>query len=206
MNVFMKSVRKYSDDALVNAIGDKSLMNEAVLYIYQSYFEDLSSLIIHNSGTRQDAEDTIQEVIVTFIDIIRNGKFRGESSVKTFLMSLTRNAWLNNLRKRERSSARDVIFETQRGHIEESMLEHINEQEKKKQILLLLDQAGEMCKKILLLFYFQEMSMKEMVAHLPYENEQVIRNKKSKCLQKLSEQLKNNPGLLNSLTAMIKTR
>ena len=49
----MKSVRKYSDDALVNAIGDKSLMNEAILYIYQSYYEDLSSLIIHNSGTRQ---------------------------------------------------------------------------------------------------------------------------------------------------------
>jgi RNA polymerase sigma factor (sigma-70 family) len=161
-------------------------------------------LIIHNSGSRQDAEDTIQEVIVTFIDIIRNGKFRGESSVKTFLISLTRNLWLNNLRKKERSNARDVVFEKQREHVEQSMLEHINEREKKKQILLLLEQAGEMCKKILLLFYFQELSMKEMVDHLPYENEQVIRNKKSKCLQKLSEQLKNNPGLLNSLAGKLK--
>ena len=200
----MKSVRKYSDEALVHAIGDKALMNDAVLYIYQSYFEDLSSLIIHNSGSRQDAEDTIQEVIVSFIDIIRNGKFRGESSVKTFLVSLTRNVWLNHLRKKERSAARDVIFEKEREHVENSMLEHITEQEKKKQILLLLEQAGEMCKKILLLFYFQELSMKEMVAHLPYENEQVIRNKKSKCLQKLSENLKNNPGLLNSLATTIK--
>jgi len=200
----MKSVGKYSDEALVHAIGDRTLMNEAVLYIYQAYFEDLSSLIIHNSGTRQDAEDTIQEVIVTFIDIIRNGKFRGESSVKTFLMSLTRNVWLNHLRKKERSSARDERFVKERGHIESNMLELITEQEKKKQILLLLEQAGEMCKKILLLFYFQELSMKEMVAHLPYENEQVIRNKKSKCLQKLSEQLKNNPGLLNSLASTIK--
>src|SRR5215213_179768 len=144
MQVFMKSVAKYSDEELVNALVHNAGMNQAIRYIYQSYYEDLSSLIIHNSGSRQDAEDTIQEVIVTFIDIIRNGKFRGESSVKTFLMSLTRNAWLNNLRKRERSSARDVIFETQRGHIEESMLEHISEQEKKKQIMLLLDQAGEM--------------------------------------------------------------
>ena len=202
----MKSVRKYSDEALVNAIGDKSLMNEAVRYIYQAYYEDLSSLIIHNSGSRQDAEDTIQEVIVTFIDIIRNGKFRGESSVKTFLISLTRNLWLNNLRKKERSTARDVIFEKQREHVEDSMLEHINEREKKKQILMLLEQAGEMCKKILLLFYFQELSMKEMVAHLPYENEQVIRNKKSKCLQKLSEQLKNNPALLNSLAGIMKDK
>lgn len=206
MQVFMKSVAKYSDEELVDAIANKSGMNQAIRYIYQSYFEDLSSLIIHNSGTRQDAEDTIQEVIVTFIDIIRNGKFRGESSIKTFLMSLTRNLWLNNLRKKERSSARDVIFEKQREQVEDNMLEHIAEREKKKQVLLLLDQAGEMCKKILLLFYFQEMSMKEMLAHLPYDNEQVIRNKKSKCLQKLSEQLKNNPSLLNSFAGLMKDK
>lgn len=202
----MKSAAKYSDEELVDAIGNKAGMNQAVRYIYQSYFEDLSSLIIHNSGTRQDAEDTIQEVIVTFIDIIRNGKFRGESSIKTFLMSLTRNLWLNNLRKKERSSARDVIFEKQREQVEDNMLEHIAEREKKKQVLLLLEQAGEMCKKILLLFYFQELSMKEMLAHLPYDNEQVIRNKKSKCLQKLSEQLKNNPALLNSLAGIMKDK
>ena len=202
----MKSVAKYSDEELVNALIHKAGMNQAIRYIYQSYFEDLSSLIIHNSGTRQDAEDTIQEVIVTFIDIVRNGKFRGESSIKTFLISLTRNLWLNNLRKKERSSARDVIFEKQREQVEDNMLEHMAEREKKKQVLLLLEQAGEMCKKILLLFYFQEMSMKEMVAHLPYDNEQVIRNKKSKCLQKLSEQLKNNPALLNSLAGIMKDK
>ena len=202
----MKSVAKYSDEELVDALVHKTGMNQAIRYIYQSYFEDLSSLIIHNSGTRQDAEDTIQEVIVTFIDIVRNGKFRGESSIKTFLVSLTRNLWLNNLRKKERSSARDVIFEKQREQVEYNMLEHMAEREKKKQVLLLLEQAGEMCKKILLLFYFQEMSMKEMVAHLPYDNEQVIRNKKSKCLQKLSEQLKNNPALLNSLAGIMKDK
>ena len=202
----MKSVAKYSDEELVNALVHNAGMNQAIRYIYQSYFEDLSSLIIHNSGTRQDAEDTIQEVIVTFIDIVRNGKFRGESSIKTFLVSLTRNLWLNNLRKKERSSARDVIFEKQREQAEDNMLEHMAEREKKKQVLLLLEQAGEMCKKILLLFYFQEMSMKEMVAHLPYDNEQVIRNKKSKCLQKLSEQLKNNPALLNSLAGIMKDK
>lgn len=202
----MKSVPKYSDEELVNALVHKAGMNQAIRYIYTSYFEDLSSLIIHNSGTRQDAEDTIQEVIVTFIDIVRNGKFRGESSIKTFLVSLTRNVWLNSLRKKERSSARDVIFEKQREQVEDNMLDHMAAQEKKKQVLLLLEQAGEMCKKILLLFYFQEMSMKEMVAHLPYDNEQVIRNKKSKCLQKLSEQLKNNPALLNSLAGIMKDK
>ena len=32
-----------------------------------------------------------------------------------------------------------------------------------------------------------------MVDHLPYENEQVVRNKKYKCLQQLTGMLKDNP-------------
>jgi hypothetical protein len=37
--------------------------------------------------------------------------------------------------------------------------------------------------------------MKEIVAYLPYENEQVVRNKKSKCLKKLEELVLGNKHL-----------
>ena len=190
----MKAVR-FTDDELVSAIRDKDRANEAISYIYQSYFETLSSLIVHNSGSRQDSEDVIQEVMVTFVHIIREGKFRGESSIKTFLMSLTRNFWLNSLRTKERLTARNMAFEKGREQEEESVMELIAERERKAQMLQLLEKTGEMCKKILLLFYYKEMPVKEMLQHLPYENEQVIRNKKSKCLKALSEQIKTQPGL-----------
>jgi hypothetical protein len=35
--------------------------------------------------------------------------------------------------------------------------------------------------------------MKDILHHLPYENEQVVRNKKYKCLQSLTELIKQNP-------------
>jgi len=56
---------------------------------------------------------------------------------------------------------------------------------------------------LLMLFYYEGLSIKEMLNYLPYENEQVVRNKKYKCLQQLTEIMKNHPliaGQLNELT------
>jgi hypothetical protein len=50
----MKAV-SFTDEQLVSAIRDKDRANEAISYIYQSYFETLNSLIVHHSGSRQDS-------------------------------------------------------------------------------------------------------------------------------------------------------
>jgi len=63
---------------------------------------------------------------------------------------------------------------------------------------------GEPCKKILTLFYYDNLSMKEIVEHLPYENEQVVRNKKYKCLQALTGLIKDNPAIARQITEIAK--
>ena len=69
----------------------------------------------------------------------------------------------------------------------------------KVDLMKVIEELGENCKKILLLFYFENRSMKEIVAHLPYENEQVVRNKKSKCLKKLEQLITNDTNLYRQL-------
>jgi DNA-directed RNA polymerase specialized sigma subunit len=81
--------------------------------------------------------------------------------------------------------------------------ELISEWEKKKQLRDLVYELGEPCRKLLMLFYYENLSMKEILTYLPYENEQVVRNKKYKCLQQLTEIMKQHPliaGQLNELT------
>lgn len=41
--------------------------------------------------------------------------------------------------------------------------------------------------------------MKELLTEFKYENEQVLRNRKSRCMKKLKELIAANPGLLNTL-------
>jgi len=194
----MKIVRNYSDPELLNAIRDKSTINNAIRFIYQSYFDTISSFITNNSGSRQDAEDIFQEVVLTFSEIVKKDKFRGESSIKTFFVALARNTWLNELKKRGRSQLRDVVFEKGRDEAEPDVTQQIAEMETRKELMGLLEQLGEGCKKILVMFYYEELSVKEMLEHLPYENEQVVRNKKYKCLQQLTELIKENPAVIKN--------
>jgi RNA polymerase sigma factor (sigma-70 family) len=161
--------------------------------MYHHYADTISSLILNNSGNHQDAQDIFQETVVTFIETVRKDKFRGESSIKTFVVAIARNTWLNELKKRERSGMREEIY-GKSSPVEEPDVSHlISEREAKQQFRDLLGKLGESCKKILTLFYYENLTMKEMVDHLPYENEQVVRNKKYKCLQQLTGMLKDNP-------------
>jgi RNA polymerase sigma factor (sigma-70 family) len=180
------------DDELIEAIQESRQTDRAILYLYRQYSEYVSSFIMHYGGSRQDAEDVFQETVVAFVDITKSGKFKRESSIKTFLSSIARNIWLNELKKRERSDAREKIFESARDEKEMDVSQFITERELKQQLRSLLYKLDESCRKILTLFYYDNLSMKEILAHLPYENEQVVRNKKYKCLQQLTLLVKND--------------
>lgn len=189
----MKVDKMYSDADLLSAIRNKDTLDEAIRYIYQHYFDTVSSFIINNSGNLHDAQDIFQETVVTFIETVEKDKFRGESSIKTFLVAIARNTWLNELKRRERSDHREAVYEKSKPEEEPDVSQLISEREKKQLFRELLGKLGDSCKKILTFFYYENLSMKEMLDHLPYENEQVVRNKKYKCLQQLTGILKDNP-------------
>src|ERR1700759_5106716 len=115
----MKVAGKYSDAELIAAINSPKDLNGAILFIYQQYSESTSSFIIHYGGSEQDADDVFQETVVSFIDIIKKGKYRMEASIKTFLVSVAKNIWFNELKKRERSGHREKAFELGRDQKEE---------------------------------------------------------------------------------------
>jgi RNA polymerase sigma factor (sigma-70 family) len=200
----MKVEERYTDSELIAAIGDKTDLNKAILFLYQRYSEATSSFIMSYGASQQDAEDVFQETVVSFIEIVKKGKYRGEASIKTFLVSVAKNIWLNELKRRERSGYREKQFETGRDQTEEDVSQQIGDLEKKRQLRELLNKLGEPCRKILLLFYYENLSMKEMVDHLPYDNEQVVRNKKYKCLQQLTGFIKDNPFIARQINETAK--
>ena len=67
------------------------------------------------------------------------------------------------------------------------------EREAKQEMMKLVESLGEVCKKILVLFYYEGLSMKEILNSMDYENEQVVRNKKYKCLKQLTEMINEDP-------------
>jgi RNA polymerase sigma factor (sigma-70 family) len=174
-----------TDPEVVASLIDDRYADEGIRYLYKAHFDSLANYVVNNNGSWDDAQDIFQEVIVSFIHLVREGKFRGESTVKTFLYSMNRNTWLNELNKRKKTSAREVRFST----------EKISKRESNNKLMRIVAELGEGCKKILLLFYFENRSMKEIMEETEYQNEQVVRNKKYKCLTRLKEMISNNKEL-----------
>lgn len=193
---------EFSDAELLRNLKNNETIDDSIRFLYRQHFDFLSTYVLNNNGDFHDAEDVFQEVIVCFMNLVRADKFRGESSVKTFLYSINRNLWLNELKKRGRAQVREMKYEQEKK--EEATVDlAIENRESSASLMKALDVLGEVCKKILLLFYFENRSMKEILMALHYENEQVVRNKKHKCLKKLEEVIKNDKTLYEHLKQFI---
>lgn len=199
----MEVIRNFPDSELVANLRSRQRMDETIRAIYRNHFDSLSWYVMNNSGSRQDAEDVFQEMMVNFIDLVQKDKFRGESTVKTFLFSLNRHIWLNELKRRGRALAREEKFEKGQDRVEADTGHMIADRESRQQVIKLVEELGDTCKKILLLFYYENLSMREILETMHYENEQVVRNKKYKCLKQLEQMLNEKPELKQTLKNLL---
>lgn len=192
----MAGAKSFSDAEIITAIKEDEQIDKALGYIYRNYYSLLEQYVVSNKGSRQDAADIIQETIVAFVEIVQENKFRGESSVSSFLYGITRNLWLSEMRKRSNADNRNRVFEKGKDVTEDAVVQHLIGREHYGIIQDLFERLGEKCKQLLLLVYYEDMSMKDIVERMPiYQNEQVLRNKKYKCMKQLEQMIHENETL-----------
>lgn len=199
----IKGADSYTDAEIIDNLSHNREVDLSLKYLYRSHYEFLGRYVVNNNGSWDDAQDIFQEVMVAFVNLVSAGKFRGESSIKTFLYSLNKNIWLNELKKRGRTQVREMKYETASEKTEHGVSAALEAREANASLMKVMEELGETCKKILLLYYYENQSMKEILTSLNYENEQVVRNKKYKCLKRLEELLTENKSLYHQLKNLL---
>ncbi len=160
---------------------------KAFEYLYRGHYAMVEYFVKGNSGNAQDAEDIFQETMLVLFDKARYEQFTLSCTVKTFIYSVARNTWLKKLRdNRIKISVKD--FER---YDDIAVEEDNTENDKQQQVKTAMEQLGEGCRKILLLFYYQKKRMEEIAAELGYTNADNAKNQKYKCLQQLKTRLGN---------------
>lgn len=154
-------------------------------HLYRGYFRMVEYFVTKNSGNGHDAEDVFQETMLAMFDKAREEGFALSCTVKTFVYSVARNIWLKKLRdNRIKVSVTD--FEK---YDNIPLEEDAPENDKQDQLKTAIEQLGEGCRKILVLFYYQKKKMEEIAAELGYTNADNAKNQKYKCLQQLKSKL-----------------
>lgn len=196
----MKIKEIYSESQILEDIKlGGSRTNVAVSFMFREFYALLENYIIRNSGNEDDAADIIQETFLVFIKIVEDGKFRQDSSIKSILYSICRNLWITEIRKRKSTMTRHETYETEKDGPLQDFSESLAKHEDHKLVMNLFRSLGEKCKNILRYFYYENLSMKEIMEKEEFSSEQVLRNKKHKCMKSLIEKVQADQKLFYSL-------
>jgi RNA polymerase sigma factor (sigma-70 family) len=191
----MKGDEISNDQRILAGIFSNDL-NAIIHQLYKQYSGMVIAYIITNQGSQQDGEDVFQEALIALINLVKSGKFRGEASLQTTFISIARNIWLNEQKKRKSLDTRGKLFENARQQ-ETDPASLLLQREVSEQFLTVMNRLAEGCKTLLTMVYYENLSFKDILNRTHYENEQVIRNKKYKCMKELTDMIKDDPAFRN---------
>lgn len=161
---------------------------QAFTSLYDHY-PPVEKMIYRNGGSRADAKDIYQEALIILYKKAMGNNFTLTAKLSTYLFSVCRFLWLDEIKKRGKIPASELNEENDPG-----LQEEISKEAEKEQKLQLAEKAiaqlGEKCREILLLFYIKRKSMSEIAGLLGYSSENTARNQKFKCLESARKKLK----------------
>lgn len=187
---------KYSDDEILQAL--KSGQDRDVLkYIYNTYFPKVNRYIKHNSGDQDAAFDIFQDSIMVFYRYVKDDKFDPKYDIGAFIFAVSKNLWLNRLRKESREVVLPeyVDFSDTGGNI----MDHIITREREEAVSEVLTKLGERCEELLRYSIFYRMKNTEICEKMGFSTENAVKTRKYKCMQKLITYIEERPGLKNAL-------
>ncbi len=185
---------RYTDQQIVAGLlaggrGEHSLLKQ----LYQVHQSTVFRFVQEQQGSKAEAKDIFQEGILVLYKQVRAGKFRGESSLGTYLFSICKYLWFQKLKKESR---RADLLERQPLPFTAQDIDPYRKMEDKEQrdlMLTLFQQIGEQCRKVLLFALYDEISMDEIAQKMGFKSGQIARNKKYKCLKRLKKVMNEQP-------------
>ncbi|MFN0030698.1 MAG: RNA polymerase sigma factor [Flavobacteriales bacterium] len=142
------------------------------------YFPKVKNMVKQYGGSSADAEDVFQEALIILSRKCANPDFTLTASLDTYLYSVCRFTWCDELRKRKRIPPSELSINLSDAENDWTENEHNFKLAEKA-----LAGLGEKCREILQLFYIAKMNMADIAAKYGYSSEQSARNQKYKCLE-----------------------
>ncbi|MEM9674949.1 MAG: RNA polymerase sigma factor [Cyclobacteriaceae bacterium] len=169
------------DSVILDRIGrgDEKALDE----LYRKYYRMMTRAIIKKNGTEEEAKDIYQEALIVFWQKAVSHQLVLTSKISTYLYSICLNLWRKELDRKSRLS-----------HEEKDGVEFIDDEslERSKIIHECIAQLGDTCQKILMYYYFDDMSLQDIANKLGFANAETAKTKKYKCKKRLDSLVKAN--------------
>ena len=170
------------EDALLNRLwqGDEDVLAS----LFEANRRAIVFYVLRNSGSRDDAEDILQEALVILWERVRAGTFIRGAKLSTFIFGIARHLWLRRLaRRRHETPLSDDAID--RADPDASPLDELIENETTTAVQHAMDCIGHPCRELLLLYYWEDRSMKDIAVELGFRNAATVKTRKYQCKKRL---------------------
>ena len=169
-----------TESAIIEGIkkGDEKILD----FLYKKNYKMMVNLIVKNNGTEEEARDIYQEALIVLWQKANTTDFVLTSKISTYLYSVCMNLWRKELDRKGRLSYDSV----EKGEIMD-----FDKQERIRIVNKCIDELGETCKKILMYYYFDNLSMSDIAEKLGFANADTAKTRKYKCKQELDKKIKS---------------
>ena len=161
---------------------------EALVTLYKTNERQVTAFVLRNNGTRDDAEDMLQEALVTLWERVKTGHYEHSAKLSTFVFAMVRNMWLRKLARARHEVVSGRDDETASSD-DKSALDTLIENEQKNTIATALEKLGDPCRTILLLYYWEELPMDQIARQMGFANSDTVKSKKYQCKKSLEKLL-----------------
>jgi len=183
---------------------DARKRNEAlkILYLDTAINAKIREWSKFHNLKNKEPDDILQDGIILLDKKVRNGSFKGESNVKTYLLGICKRLIWDSVKKKEildfQDDFQDGLNTPSYDHFDD--LEQSNEEKERDTALnKLIEQMDGNCPEALKNYYFERMSMTEVAEKIGWKNSNQAKKAVSRCRKKLRIVITNHPVLSNLL-------
>jgi len=174
----LKEIRQGNEDALVR--------------IYLKHKPEFIGWAVKKFNlSQEECEDIYQDTILVFRNNIVSEKLvELNSSVKTYLFAVAKNLALKKKSRLSNQYSEHQVEKEPLTPMEDSAHEVLALAERQQIITSIIDKLKEPNRSILKMYYYQNLSMREIAEKLNYKNEKVVKAQKVRCMNELKKMVR----------------
>lgn len=174
--------------------GDRQLLREL--------YQQMRGKFLHwaqrrYSGSPDRFKETYQQAFTILYYNIQEEKFKGESSLETYLFGIGKNLLNKQVAGQDKNTVSlDDIPEVE--NMPESPFRFYDSSYDRELVARILQKVGEPCKSVLRHYYFDNFSMEAIAENLGYKSAGVAKKKKCECLIRIRKLLADSKKIIKA--------
>jgi RNA polymerase sigma factor (sigma-70 family) len=181
-------MRNISEPEIIEGIRNSD--EEILRYTYKHFFPVIRHMVTGNNGSHGDAREVFQETLVVVFDKLRKNKGELDCSLKTFIYSVGRNLWLQEL---EKSRKQIPFHEIEHLLAEEERVNYDDVIQSERRIFQRhFVRLTEKCQQLIQLFLSQK-TYDEISEIMGFKSRHAAIKRKHECVKSLFKRIQDDP-------------